>query len=336
MINMDETAVCLYQGPRKGTIIASKKRKRDGPVQRVSHATTRTYLTHVAFICDDPYYQQFMPQVVIGNEHTLLVRDMPLLKTSCPSRFTLVRQRSAWNNAKLMGEIVEKLGVALAPYANTVQPILLMDAAKLHWTGNVMTKCTRKGVWPLPVPARLTWLLQPCDTHMFQLYKLHLRTAYQRKREQAGIAGPLAVNQVLDCVYETTECVVEDTLGWKHAFREDGFGAKQTQLSGFRKRQMELEANPEVGAQRPSIDQVKLCFPVKQKPPAMSQLFRCSTMQDTLRGPSRMPVLPPAAGAPRGFRLPGPALARTFAGREPRTRSEHRQADLARGRPSGS
>ena len=73
LINMDETAVCLFQGAGKGIVIASKKRKRDGPVQRVSRATRRTYLTHVAFICNDPYYQKYLPQVVVGNEHTLLV-----------------------------------------------------------------------------------------------------------------------------------------------------------------------------------------------------------------------------------------------------------------------
>ena len=33
-----------------------------------------------------------------------------------------------------------------------------------------MNACRRKGVWPMPVPAKLTWLLQPCDTHMFQVW----------------------------------------------------------------------------------------------------------------------------------------------------------------------
>ena len=75
LINMDETAVCLFQGTGRGTIIAGKKRKRGRgePVQLVNRATRRTYLTHVAFICDQPLYQKYMQQIVIGNEHTLLV-----------------------------------------------------------------------------------------------------------------------------------------------------------------------------------------------------------------------------------------------------------------------
>ena len=352
IINMDETAVCLYQGTGKGTVMAGKKRKRDGPVQRVNRATRRTYLTHVAFICDNPFYQKLLPQIIIGNEHTLLVRDMPELQRHCPGRFTLIRQKSAWNNAQLMCTIVERLWAALAPFATKVQPILLMDAAKLHWASPVMNKCSRRGVWPLPVPAKLTWLLQPCDTHMFQLYNLHLRKAYQRRREEAMTAGALDVQNLLDCVYETTEYVVEDISGWKQAVQDDGFGARQTQLSVFRKRQLQLEATPVIGDDEPSVEQVKEVVPLRSKVPPRSQLFRCSAMQAPLR---RTPVLPPPSGVPRGLRLPGPAPSSAttprlsegtgrasagiaaLSGREPRTRSEHRLlAALARGRSSGA
>ena len=102
IINMGETAVCSYQGAGNGTIMAGKKRKRDGPVQRVNRATRRTYLTHVAFICDYPFYRKLLPQIIIGNEHTLLARDMPELQRHGPVRFTLIRQKSAWNNVQLM------------------------------------------------------------------------------------------------------------------------------------------------------------------------------------------------------------------------------------------
>lgn len=329
VINVDETAVCLFQGTGKGTIMAGKKRRRDGPVQRVNRATRRTYLTHVAFICDNPFYQKFLPQVLIGNEHTLLVRDMPELQRKCPGHFTLLRQKSAWNNKQLMCTIVEKLARALAPFAAKVQPILLMDVAKLHWAPPVVNICERKGVWPMPVPAKLTWLLQPCDTHMFQAYKLHLRKAYQRRRADATTAGPLDIKQLLDCVYETTEYVVEDRSGWKRAFQDDGFGARQAQLSVFRKRHLELEAKPEVGDDKPSVDQVKLCFPKKQKVPPMTKLFRCSALQAP-PAPPRMLVLPPSSGVPRGVRLPGPGPSSASTVRGPRTRSEHRLAALLR------
>ena len=164
MINLDETAVCMFQGTARGTIMVGKKRKREQPIQRVNRASRRTYLTHVAIICDNPSYQKYMPQMVIGNEHTLLVRDMGGYHEHRPDNFTLVRQKSAWMNVPLMCSIVEKLRAALAPFAAKVQPILLMDAAKVHWAPAVMNACQRKGIWPLPVPARLTtppWASEP-------------------------------------------------------------------------------------------------------------------------------------------------------------------------------
>lgn len=354
IINLDETAVCLFQSSKRGTVIVSKKRKRDSPVQQVSRASRRTYLTHVALICDHPFYQKYLPQVVIGNEHTLLVRDLPTLREHCPSNFTLLRQKSAWNNTQLMCQIVEKLRFALAPFAGKVQPILLMDAVRLHWAPAVVSSCRSKGIWPMPVPAKLTWLLQPCDTHMFQRYKLHLRKAYQNRQAEAAVGGVLGVKQLLDCIYETSDDIMGDIGGWKHAFQEDGFGAKQARLSDFRLRNLELEAAPGLGNLQPSLEQVRLCFPMRSRVPPPSQLFSCSALRAPLLAAAKVSALPPASGLPRGVRLPGrvagharslglaveggggssgsvgPAL---VGGREPRTRAEHRLAALA-GRPA--
>ena len=354
---MDETAVCLFQSTRRGTVLVGKKRKRDQPTQKVSKATRRTYLSHVAMICDSPFFQKFLPQVVIGNEHTLLVRELRGLQAECPKNFTLVRQKSAWMNVHLMCTVVEKLRAALAPYASKVQPILLMDAAKLHWAPAVMSACRRNGVWPVAVPAKLTWLLQPCDTHLFQRYKLHLQKAYEQRRQEAMVNGALDVQHLLQCIYESTEHTIEDVAGWKQAFLDDGFGAKQVALSGSRKHQLELDATPEVGNEKPTLEQVKLCFAARQKVPPLSQLFSCSAFRCPLRAPAAAVALPAPSAVPRGVRLLGrAALAASpmglstagggassgsaflpgAAAREPRTRSEHRLAALAKACPPGA
>jgi len=350
LINMDETAVCLYPGTRRGTVILSKTRQPGSPVQPVSRASRRTYLTHVAFICDTPSYQKYLPQVVVGNEHTFLVRDFARLKGRCPSHFKLVRQKGAWNNASLMCEILERLRVALAPFAAKVQPILLMDVASMHWAPVVMNRCRNKGIWPMPVPAKLTWLLQPCDTHMFARYKLHVQKAYQNRQAEAAAAGALDVERLLDCIYEADEHVVGDIVGWKQAFQEDGFGAKQVRLSDSRKRHLQLEAAPEVGDSQPSLDQVKLCFPKRMRPPLVSQLFCCSALRAPVLPAAKVAALPLPSGVPRGVRMFGraarpasssglPAVgggrgsgsvgSASAARREPRTRAEHKAAALA-------
>ena len=43
--------------------------------------------------------------------------------------------------------------------------------AKLHLAVRVLQACRRNGVHFLLIPAQMTWLLQPCDTREFSLYK---------------------------------------------------------------------------------------------------------------------------------------------------------------------
>ena len=94
-INLDETAICLFQGDVKGAVFATKKRQRDEPFQRIGRRKRRCYLTHVALICDRPDIQPLLPQTIIGNEHTFLSRSMAALRASCPRNVFIVRQRSA-------------------------------------------------------------------------------------------------------------------------------------------------------------------------------------------------------------------------------------------------
>ena len=170
------------------------------------------------------------------------------------------------------------------------------------------------------------------------------------------VGGALDVKNLLSCVYEASEHVVEDSSGWKQAFLDDGYGARQTQLSASRRKHLQLVASPEVGDHKPSVDQVKQCFPRRQQVPAMSKLFGCSAMM-AFPVPPRMLALPPPSGVPRGVRLPGPASSSAsslgispgggrvstggsdFAalrGRGPRTRSEHRLAAVSTSLPSGA
>ena len=79
-INLDETAVCLFQGGCKGTIFTGKKRQRGEAFQRVAKGNRRCYLTHVALICDRADIQPLLPQTLIGNEHTFPARSMAALR----------------------------------------------------------------------------------------------------------------------------------------------------------------------------------------------------------------------------------------------------------------
>ena len=113
-INLDETAVCLFQGGGKGNVFLSKKDP--ALVQHSPHSQRRCYVTHVAFICDDPVVQHALPQVVIANEHTVRLRDLEAIRSACAPNVTLLREKSAWVNGAIIARLVRLLAVRLAPF----------------------------------------------------------------------------------------------------------------------------------------------------------------------------------------------------------------------------
>lgn len=343
-INVDETSICLFQGQQKGTIVFKKRKgpPADEPYERASRAKRRACLTHVAFICDRPDIQPLLPQVIVANEATFLVRDFAALQAACPPNVHLVRQKSAWNNKQLMTRIISMLALAIRPHLGTLQPILFLDACRVHTPAMVLYRCLANGIWPIMVPAKLTWLLQPCDTHAFQRFKVYLKKSYQAARVQTE-GRELCIADFLACIYSAIRYVLQGNL-WDEAFDADGFGHSQERLSNFIQRHLQMTDSLSLPASLPTEDLLKLCFPRGAKVPHRALL---RPLQPPLPSSAVVSV------APVGFRLSlgprvraaslsiaaaavhpvssaGPSSA--LAGREPRTRSEHRLvAELAKG-----
>ena len=281
-LNLDETALCLHPGAVPGNVFPSKKRPREFANQ-VPLGTRRCYATHVGIICDRTDVQPLLPQVVVVNQRTVRRRPdaLPGLKAACPANVYLVRQQSAWNNASLLSWIIGLLGAALRPYLDEFQPILLLDTVKFHWSKQVLAACRAARIWPVYVPAGLTWLLQPLDTHAFRLYKAFLREAHADARATARV-GDLPIAEFLQCVYRTIRKVLQGNK-WAAAFDANGFGDRQAHVSGFVRRQLQLDAPLAVPTARPSDAAVGECFPSNAHVP-FEDLWR--TMQPILRVPA--------------------------------------------------
>ena len=352
-INIDETSISLYQGDCKGAVLFGKRRRRRGaePVQRVKKALKRTCVTHIAFICDRADLQPLMPQVVIGNCSTLQAGAWAGLLAACPANVYLVRQKSAWNNAGLFARVLGVLGQILRPFLCEVQPIVLWDACRLHLHRDVLQACVDQVLWVVAIPAGLTWLLQPCDTHAFQSYKRALRAAYLRQRA-ASADGQVSVPDFLLAVYDAIRQHLQGQR-WDRSFEEDGFGCGQARVSKFVRQQLALQGPVEVARGLPSPAELALCFP-KRARVDVAMLLR-PYQQLALPAPKQLALPAPKArgrlllrrrpqtqGAASSNGAPGPsaqaaaALPVAGAGVGPVTRSQTRgllRAALAKGRP---
>ena len=258
-INLDETSICLFQGDVTGTVFVPRKRQHADVVQNVPRSRRRRCLTHVALICDRPDIQVDLPQFIIGNEATFRVRDMDALRASSPRNVVLVRQKSAWNNEKLCAAIVRRLALALATHMNDLQPILIFDACRLHLTNIVLSACVAARIWPIVVPAKLTWLLQPLDTHAFRPFKHELQQAYQQMRVNSAGDDP-ALPEFMECFYRAIRQVLQGRR-WGDAFSQNGFGYHQTRLASRVKDELGAAGPFDLPVARPTDEQLAVCFP---------------------------------------------------------------------------
>jgi len=268
-INIDETSVCLHPGCGRGAVFVTRKWLRDGGGQHVPKWKQRRYMSHVGVVCDRPDVQAVLPQIVIGSGATLLLRDIFALRRGRPRNVRLIRRTTAWNTSKLMACLIRQIAAVLAVDGlapATTQVMLIVDAARIHYTPEVLRACRAARFWLIVVPAQMTFLLQPLDTHAFALYKTHLQRAYQRARiGSLSINGDISIAEFLPCIDHAIQSALE-ARPWAAAFDSDGFGDRQRSLGGRVKRRLQLSADPEVPSTRPTDAQLLSCFPRRTRP----------------------------------------------------------------------
>ena len=147
------------------------------------------------------------------------------METRMFSNVFLVWRKSAWIDAHYMAAIINLLGAMLVPFLDRFQPILLMDALPAHLAPEVFRAAARAAIWVVIVPAKLTWLIQPADTHAFFKYKMHLRRHYMRAMSRSP-EGRLQLREVLKAMNDGVRYVFQ-AQDWSKAFAENGFGHKQ-------------------------------------------------------------------------------------------------------------
>ena len=268
-INIDETAVCLHPGSGKGAVFVTKRWLRDGGGQHVPKWKRRRYMSHIAVICDRADIQATLPQFVVGNQHTLLARQIFNLRRGRPLNVRLIRQKSAWSNGRLTVTLIRHIAGVLdgrSGRASDVQVLLLLDAAKIHFTPAVLRACKAANFWLIIIPPRLTFLIQPLDTDAFALYKGCLLAAYQEARSRSVNAdGDLSMSEFLPCIDGAIQSVLEGRP-WAAAFDRDGFGAGQRALGDRVRRGLQFDGDIAVPTSRPSDAQVRCCFPRNSRP----------------------------------------------------------------------
>ena len=253
---MDETAVCLCQGGKKGHIFLSRGHT---ITEKANLSSKRAYLTHIAFICDDAEIQKMLPQILICNKRTVNAADFAAAKAALPPNVYLWRLNSAWVNKGLCKDIIRILATSLASVMHTLHVILMFDVFGAHISLQMWNALARWGIAGVLIPASETWLLQALDVYVFKAYKANVQRHYGSRRVK-GDGTDINFGRVVGSICDAIRDVM-CSRGWAHAFDKTGWSSGQIHVSERVRSELGVTLPVVVGSARPTVEELRLCHP---------------------------------------------------------------------------
>ena len=135
----------------------------------------------MAALCDRADFQMLLPQVVLVGAKQVCEERLARIQMTAPACVRIWRCTKAWNPNAIMVRYMRLLSRCLHEYRQTHRFILYVDVLKAHICPAVLRAASAANIWICVVPAKMTWVLQPCDTHLFARYKQMLIEEFQRR-----------------------------------------------------------------------------------------------------------------------------------------------------------
>ena len=252
----------------RGNIVTKEngQKIKDMPKQLANRSAVRCFFTHVAIICDDPAVQPLLPQVLFFAGRHLSWKNWTELQEALPQNVFLRRQVSGWSNTEQHKIIMQILKLALEPLLPAMQPILAFDAAPIHLQPGVLQLLGELDIWWLLIPKKLTWLLQPLDTHTFSKYKRHVRNRWiDTLLAQEGRRN---VKDIVHIVIDTIQTVMEGNI-WSTAFKANGISEDTAHISQYIKDQLEWPVLPAIVPGPPTVEELTAAWPISRRVPLL-------------------------------------------------------------------
>ena len=216
------------------------------------------YFTLVAIVCNNTTIQPLLPQIIFLGASSITKAQFTALKNQLPSNVFLKRMPKGWNNSDEHRVIVKLLAVVLAKFPE-FRPILCFDAAPLHLTPQVLQELVSGSLLFLLVPAKMTWLLQPLNTHGFLKFKLYLKQKFVESVIQ-GSPDEHKTSRMVRLVVRAIRYVLQ-AHAWECAFKQNGIWSDQSMVSSTIRRELCYEQVPLVGNTRPTAEMLRTLWP---------------------------------------------------------------------------
>ena len=153
---------------------------------------------------------RFCTQFVLANDGKLS-RDEKVKLRALRAPMVWLEGCAGWVNSESFCQILTRLRRSLLSWRPGARIIIACDSASQHTTLQVVNHAARLRVQLLYIPGRLTWLLQPLDSHVFGAFKQRLHHVQSSARSRSS-DGTVARTAWIDFL----EQVVREYLVEKH------------------------------------------------------------------------------------------------------------------------
>ena len=140
------------------------------------------------------------------------------------------------------------LGGCLKDFRRSHRFILFVDALRAHINAAVLRAAACVGLWLCVIPGKLTWALQPCDTHLFASYKRVLNEQVQRRSGMTA-SGEVSWEIVLGAVWHIVVAVMH-SKDWSRSFSSVGITEEQRNISARTRRKLQMEEGTPIELRR--------------------------------------------------------------------------------------
>ena len=219
---------------------------------------TRSAFTYICLVADDLDIQKALPQVLMVSKKVVPAIQINAIRTMLPPNIHIWHRDSSWLMDKMMA-LMKMLTKSLAGKIEDRQIILTADCFRAHITQPVWKDCKAHKMFYAVIPSKMTWALQPCDTHVFAALKRNL----QQKCQEAMLArgdGALTTESLFTSLAASiTEVVC--SRSWAHAFRDTGLLGDQSGVSLRVLQKLGFASVPLVGSELPTLKMLQSVFP---------------------------------------------------------------------------
>ena len=205
------------------------------------------------------YRPHVVDEVLIVSKQLVSSELMVQILATKPANVEIMLGKGSWMTADIMTEVIRLLAAALSDCLGRRPVFLTADCFRAHMTVSVWEACVAYGIYYSLIPSKLTWALQPCDTHVFQAEKKRLRWLCEQKMMESpgGFLSKLALFSALFQTISTVLC----GRPWGRAFAETGLNGDQTSVSDRVLHKLGFSEVPAVGCDLPSLQQLQAVFP---------------------------------------------------------------------------